>query len=44
MTRFGQVRSARSIGAKGRYLVDGLRNMGFSHSQDRITQAPDVGR
>ena len=31
MTRFGQVRSSRSMGGKGRYLVDGLRNMVFSH-------------
>ena len=29
MTRFGQVRSARGIGAKERYLEEGIRNMGF---------------
>jgi hypothetical protein len=32
MTLFGQVRSVRSIGLKDWYLVDGLRNMMFSHS------------
>jgi hypothetical protein len=33
MTRLGQVLSLKSTGEKARYLVDGLRNMVFSHSR-----------
>jgi hypothetical protein len=34
MTEFGQLRSARSMGAKLRYLEDGFRNIDFLPAQE----------